>query len=192
MGEISGEKKGIAELLEKIPPEKRWAITAKILTGFIVMRGSNIMAPILGKGEGIISPLWGWEKFDEINTKIFGEGGKKMLQMVKERFNIPVEDAIGAYTLYIVAVTIQQATEFITELIEAAPERVVFRRTKCAWYERYQDFGLDPELRVCPTGHQAWGEEGFKSINPHLKFTLTKTMPRGDPYCEVVIEFKEA
>ena len=179
------------ELLEKIPAEKRWALTAKILTGLSTLRDLKAVMPLLGKGEGIIAPVMGYEKYLEINTKIYTEGGKKMFQMVKERFNIPVEDAIGAYTLYIVAAILQNGPEFIAELIEAAPERVVFRRTKCAWYERYVDLGLDPELRVCPTGHQAWGEEGFKSINPHLKFTLTKAMPRGDPYCEAVIEFRE-
>ena len=55
------------ELLEKIPVEKRWSITAKTLWRFIVLRGDKIIAPLLGMGKGIISPLWSKEKWYEIN-----------------------------------------------------------------------------------------------------------------------------
>jgi len=34
-------------------------------------------------------------------------------------------------------------------------------------------------------------EEGLKAINPKFTYKFTKVMPRGGPYCEVVIEFKE-
>ena len=53
MGETS------KELLEKIPPEKCWAITAKILTTFAVLRGEKRVSTEMGTGEGIISPLLG-------------------------------------------------------------------------------------------------------------------------------------
>ena len=49
------------ELLEKIPAEKRWAITAKILTGFQVLRGEISVAPLLGIGEGVFAPVMGAE-----------------------------------------------------------------------------------------------------------------------------------
>ena len=57
MAELSEKKKGITELLEKIPAEKRWEITVKILTSLIVMRGDKIIAPLLGTAKDIISPL---------------------------------------------------------------------------------------------------------------------------------------
>jgi hypothetical protein len=49
MAELSEKKKGIEELLEKIPPEKCWAITAKILFTLTVLRGEKFLIPILGK-----------------------------------------------------------------------------------------------------------------------------------------------
>ena len=57
MAELSEKKKGITELLEKIPAEKRWEITVKILTSLTVMRGDKIIAPLLGTAKDIISPL---------------------------------------------------------------------------------------------------------------------------------------
>jgi hypothetical protein len=50
------------ELLNKIPFEKRWEINAKVMSTLFVIRGEKIVAPALGKGEGIISHIWGAEK----------------------------------------------------------------------------------------------------------------------------------
>lgn len=178
------------ELLDKIPTEKRWLITAKILITFALLRGVKTVMPLLGKGEGIISPIWGWEKWGEINQKIFGNGGRRLYPMIKEMFNISVEDAVGAAKLHIVATTLLQGPEFTPEIVEATPERVVSRTTKCSWMERYKEFEVDPEDIVCVAGHQTWGEEGLKAIDPKLTWKVTKAMPWGDPYCEHVIEFE--
>jgi len=179
----------MAELLEKIPAEKRWSITAKALTRLIALR-IHKAAHLLGIGEGIISPIWGWEKYEEINTKIWAEGGKKFWPIVKEMFNIPVEDAIGAVKLRIVATTLTNGPELQYEIVESTPKRTVIRFTQCAYCVRYKEFGINPELSACPEGHQANAEEGLKAINPKLSNKLTKAIPRGDPYCEEIFEFK--
>jgi hypothetical protein len=114
-----------------------------------------------------------------------------MFPWIKEMFNISVEDAIGAAKLVLVAGRSLQGPELESEIIEATPERAVTRVTKCAWWERNKENGLTPVLMICPAGHQAWGEEGLKAVNPKLTYKLTKTMPWGDPYCEEIIEFKE-
>ena len=179
------------ELLKKIPPEKCWAITAKILTTFALLRGVKIVLPLLGTGEGIISPVWGWEKWYEINEKIWTEGGKKVFPKVKEAFNIPVEDAIGADNLESVVGILFTGPEFKCEYVEKNPKRVIFRMTKCAWMERYKELEVDPELRVCYSGCPGLFREGLKAVNPKITRKATKFMPRGDPYCEGIIEFKE-
>jgi hypothetical protein len=38
------------ELLERIPPEKRWAITAKFLIGCTVLIGPKTVVHLLGEG----------------------------------------------------------------------------------------------------------------------------------------------
>ena len=61
----------MAELLETIPVEKRWEITAKTLLRILALQGEKIVAPELGKEEEIIAPVLGAQKWIEINMKIF-------------------------------------------------------------------------------------------------------------------------
>ena len=87
------------ELLEKIPADKCWTLTAKYLTTFLVLRGEKVIAPELGKDDGIIAPILGAEKWMEIHEKLRAETGRLMMPMVKETFNIPVKDAVEAAKL---------------------------------------------------------------------------------------------
>ncbi len=182
------------ELLEKIPPEKCWEITRDILVKFIVLRGDKIIAPVLGLSEGIIAPVLGAEKWDEINDKVYGEGGKQLYTWVKKTFNIPVEDAIGAFKLVYVVESLLSAGPFTSEdyeIVEATPERVVFRWHNCCWWEAYEEFGVHSEHRACDAADQKHQEEGLKAVNPKATYKLTKTRQEGYPYCELIIEFKE-
>lgn len=123
------------ELLEKIPAEKRWAMTAKVLTGFNLLRIALIRS-LMGKGEGIFAPVMGWEKYEEISTKTWGEGGKRIFPWFKETFNIPVEDAIGAAKLYIVTCFLTAGPEDKFEMAEETPERacfIVLGARGCKW-----------------------------------------------------------
>ncbi len=56
-------------LLNKIPVETCWAITAKALWR-LIMRGGRHFAPDLGIGEGAVALGLGKEKYDEINQKL--------------------------------------------------------------------------------------------------------------------------
>ncbi len=181
----------VEELLKKIPAERCWDITGKTLTNMVVLRGDKMMPSLLSIGEGIIAPVLGLEKYLEINTKIWGDSGKITFPLFKDMFGIPVEDAVGAIKLATVVAQLLQGPEFESEIVEATPERAVWRIHKCAWWERYKENEVKPEFVPCVNAHQAWGEEGVKAISPKLTYTLLKAMPRGDPYCEAVIEFKE-
>ena len=66
-----------------------------------------LLMPLLGKGEGFISPVMGLDKFQEIIDKSLAETGKRYYPWVKQTFNISVEDAIGAVKFVIVAGTLQ-------------------------------------------------------------------------------------
>jgi hypothetical protein len=179
------------ELLEQIPPEKRWAITAQILARFIFLRGDKLIAPQLGVGKDIISPLWSKEKWFEIQEKVLPESATGMMQ-TKKMFNIPVDDAIGAAKLVIVGATLLYGPEQKWwEIIEENPERVVLRAPKCFGWELYNEYEVEPELRTCYSLEQLVWPVALKSINPKLTYTLTKSVAWGDPYCEAVIEFKE-
>jgi len=45
------------DLLEKIPVETCWGITAQNLIRLSVLRGSMTMPTVLGKEEGVLSPV---------------------------------------------------------------------------------------------------------------------------------------
>jgi hypothetical protein len=184
------------ELLKKIPPEICWAITAKALTGLVVLRLMKAR-PLLGMEKGIIAPVRAWEKFLEINAKIWGESGRKFLPWVEQMFNMPVDDVIGTAKLRSVAATLVIGPELKYEFVEETRDRIVIKTPICTWMERLKELIENPEyihipdLSSCAAGCQAWNEEGLKAIDPKLNFKLTKAMPRGDPYCEIVIEFQE-
>ena len=183
----------MAELLETIPLETCWAITAETLTRFVVSRILKTSTPFLGKDDGIFSLLSGWDKETEIKGKIYAEAGRKMFPFIKEMFNIPVENAVDVVKLFIVVGKLLEGPEMEMEIVEATPERAVLRTSKCPFWERYEEKEATeyPELIPCGIGHEAFQGEGFNAINPKITHKLTKAMPRGDPYCEDVFEFKE-
>jgi hypothetical protein len=186
MGEAS------KELLEKIPAEKCWEMSAQTLTRFHVLRGVKTMPAIMGKEEGIFAPVWGWERWKEIATKIIVDGAKRFFPRVKEMFNISVKDADGAARLFKVASTLMFGPKCEIEIVESTPERAIIRWTKCPWWERYNEFNVDSEFRIsCYGGHQAVGKEGLKVINPKITFKQSKSLAREDLYCEDIIEFEE-
>ena len=179
------------ELLEKIPSERRWEITSKILTSLIVMRGEKIIAPSLGKGEGIISHIWGAERWVDINEKIFGDGGAFLFPMFRDMFNIQVENAVDAAKFNYVTASLQSGPEWEFEYPGVTRKRAALKVTKCPWWERYTEYEVRPEFIPClPTCEVEIGE-GLKAVNPKITHELTKARPRGDSYCEWVYELKE-
>jgi hypothetical protein len=181
------------ELLEKIPPEKRWAITAKTLWRFIVLQGDKIIAPALGKGEDIIAPVLGMEKWAEINEKIFADGGKMFYPWVAETLNIPVENEVNEFVTKLnkVVLKFMMGPEEEYEIIKASRERAVTKKYKCMVWERYEEFEVAPELRPCDVSEEIYLNEGLKAINLKVTCKITKTRPRGDPDCEFIWELKE-
>ena len=149
------------------------------------------MVPLLGKDEGIFAPVWGWEKFREICIKVIGDSIKNMVLKVKELFNIPVEDAIGATNASIVAGTLHTGPDREDIYVEKTPERVVWRLPNCPWREIYKEYGIRPELTLCAPVCEVSFDKGLKEINPKLSCKLTKSVQNRDPYCDFVIEFKE-
>jgi len=149
------------------------------------------MPHVLGKEEGFILPVRGWEKWLEILHKILEDGAGKFYPWVKEKLDIPVKDAIGAAKLETAVAKLWCGPEQENEYPEATPERVILRVTKCAWWERYNVLKLDPELRGGCDTCKVWCEEGLKAVNPKITRKYTKTIQRGDPYCKAIIEFKE-
>ncbi|WP_287588501.1 L-2-amino-thiazoline-4-carboxylic acid hydrolase [Candidatus Borrarchaeum sp.] len=178
--------------MEKIPPEKRWAITAKILETFALLRGEKRVATEMGKGEGIISPVLGAERFQELTNKAWGEeGGMRLYPLFKEMFNIPVDDAIGAAKIVSVVASLAFGDEWEREIVQKSKDKTIVRTTKCPWMNRWKEQEVNHEVMSCYPVHETWVQGGLKAINPKITHKLTKAMPKGDPYCEDIYEFKD-
>ena len=119
------------ELLKQIPPERCWAITAKIFTSLHVIQGEKNTAPIIGKGESIIAPVKGAETWTEINVKIFGGFFKWWWPRIQEMFNIPVENAVDIVKFAKLTAQLQSGPEWEFEYPEVTRERTVIRVNKC-------------------------------------------------------------
>ena len=191
MAELSEKKKGIEDLLEKIPPKRRWEITAHALLRFSVWRGSKWMPTLLGKEEGIFSPVRGWEKWNEILTKVMGDLAKRFYTQIKETFNVPVEDAIEVGELSNECAILQMGPEYEYEVLEASSKRFVGRTTKCAWNEMFNELEVPQGLRGGCVVCTIWVGEGIKAVNSKVTAKRIKSIYEGDPYCEWVTEYKE-
>lgn len=178
-------------LLEQIPTEMLWAVSAKLQIKFSILRGTKTEMPHLGKDEGIIAPVWGLEKFEEIATKLLIESNKRFIPWVKDTFKLPAENALDVAKLCMFIAWLDSGPGQMFEFAEKTKERVLLRTTKCYWWEIYKDLGVDPGLVTCPTWCPALWEAGIKAVNPKIIYKFTKFMPRGDPYCEEIFELKE-
>jgi hypothetical protein len=169
------------EIVEKIPSETCWLITAQSYTAGTVAEHQTL-CELLGK-----------EKFQEMNDHAWAEGGKMAYPQIQQSFKIAADDCIGASNLVgVVALLVAGGPEYEWGPVgEETPERVVYRITKCPWMERYKEQNVKPEFRMCPSGHEKFVNAGLEAVNSPVVQKLTKFMPRGDPYCEVIYELKK-
>lgn len=165
----------MADLIEKVPAEKRWEIATKGLTGAYVACASAL--------QGAVSEA----QYDQFSKMLWYQGGKTLKELV-DTVGLPVGNAREIEEALEISARTSMGPEFEFEVVEASEDRCVARLTKCAWHERWKEMGLAKDL--CGTGHQSWGDAAVESVNPDFAYTLVKSMLRGDPYCEFVIERK--
>jgi hypothetical protein len=162
--------------IEKIPPETRWQIATKGLTGAF-MACANALRLAVDEA-----------KYNEVIAELWFQAGKSVKELV-DAFGVPVGDARQINEAMTLAGQVGMGPELEVEFAEATQDRCIGRVSKCPWYERSKELGIDG--RFCRVGHQRWGDGIIESTNPDFAFNITKTMPAGDPYCEVIIERKK-
>ena len=168
----------ITKIVERIPERVRWEIAARAFTG-IASVYNKILLDILGK-----------EKFYEMLEAIWSENGRNFIPAIKEAFRMPAENAVDAMNMVVAASILSMGPEFEMRVIERSAKRAVARTFKCPWLERYREMGVAGSID-CVYGDLAFCREGLKAINPKFSVRITKAMPRGDPYCEHVVELLE-
>jgi len=166
----------MAEAVERVPAETRWAIATQALTGAVVAT-ANVLLDVVGQ-----------ERFNEIWKQIWAGSGKASKQ-VTDVLGLAGDDAKSvAETIQLVA-TVAMGPEFKLETVEATAEKAVVRCTGCPWWNRFKELGISEGF--CPVADLAYCDALAKSLNPKVTVSLPKAMPRGDPYCEWVYELQE-
>lgn len=166
----------MTEPIEKIPAEVRWQIAGKGLTG-ACMAVANSLRQAVGE-----------EKYNEVMRALWYQAGKGVKEFI-EAFGLPVRDARQIEEAAQLAALASMGAEFKFEVVEASQDRCVERVSKCPWYERAKEQGIGFDL--CTFGHGSWGEGIVESANPDFTYRISKSMPRGAPHCEVIIERKK-
>lgn len=166
----------MSDAIEKVPAEARWQIAAKGLTGAIMFLGNALRQEV------------GEEKFNAVARALWYQAGKDLKEFVAA-FGLPVEGAMRIEEAGEMAVLTSMGPEFKFEVVEAGQDRCVARYSRCPWYERHKEQGIGIDL--CTFGHGCWGEGFVESVNPDFSYRVSKSMPRGAPYCEVIIERKK-
>lgn len=164
----------MVETIDKVPAEARWQMATKGLTGAVAAYSNTIREAI------------GDDQYLQFSTGVWGKAGEGAKQFA-ESFgfsanNAPeLADLTEAFALSILG------PEFKTENVESNKDRAVVKLTMCPWHERAKEMGVTP---LCEEGHLKWGEGALKSLNPDFTYGITKSIARGDSYCEIVIERK--
>lgn len=166
----------MAEPIEKIPAEVRWQITSKGLSGAVMALGNALKEAV---SEG---------KYHEVVQVLWYQAGKSMKDFI-DAFGLPVGDARQIEEATRLASIVSMGPEFEYEVIEAGQDRCVARISKCPWNERRNEQGIG--FDICTQGHGSWGEGLVESANPDFTYRVSESMPRGAPYCEVIIERKK-
>ncbi len=165
----------MADKVEKVPAETRWAIAAQSLTGATMATQKALLDAV------------GQEKYNEIVEQNWDAAGKASKQ-IADALGLAASDAKAAAETVDVVATVAMGPEFKLETVEATAERAVVRTTECPWWNRAKEFGLSDDFCAADP---AWHNGLVKSFNPKLSVTLTKAMMRGDPYCEWVYELQK-
>ena len=165
----------MANKIDQIAAEERWKIASNSLTAAVTAYGEVLKGAI------------GDDKFFEFLKSLYSQAGASAKQFA-ESLSISVENAEGIAEALLTFALATMGPDFEFEDVEVSEDKCVGRTTKCPWYDRYKEQGVSE--MTCNVGHQAWGEGVIGNLNSNYSFTLTKSIPTGDEYCEYVIERK--
>lgn len=158
----------MGELPKGWTPERAWKATGKA-------RGRY-----MGELERLVYQQWGEEGLKVIG-QVWADGADRTFLQGMQSFGIPGNDA-AAYARFFV--TANSLLGYDMELVEATPQRAVFRYHTCHVFP-----GPDKvNETLCRQAHFRFEERACQLLNPRLKTRITKLQTAGDPYCEMVVE----
>lgn len=165
----------MAGAIDKIPEKMRWEIATKGLSGAYTAIANELKEAV------------GESKYNEFNGPLWYQAGKGVKDLA-DSLGLKAETPEDMATIFELATVASMGPDFKWEIVESSEERCVTKNVKCPWHDRFKELGISFDF--CGSGHQRYGEGLCDSLNPNFTATLTKSMVRGDAYCETIIERK--
>lgn len=110
-------------------------------------------------------------------------GAKYARTQIKAR-NIKGKDARAAGAVYN---NLLRELEIEHSIIEDTNKRFVVQTRGCPFLDEWRKEEAD-ESKLCESFGKSFVRGICKSVNPRLRYSVTKMMSKGDPYCEERIE----
>ena len=161
--------------IDKIPERMRWEIATKGLTGAYTAIAVALKDAV------------GENKYNEFNGPLWYQAGKGVKELA-DTLGLNTKTADDIAIVFELATVVSMGPEFNWEIVESSEDKCVMRNAKCPWHERFKELNLS--FDYCGSGHQKWCQGACDSLNPNFTATLSKSMVRGDAYCETIIERK--
>jgi hypothetical protein len=166
----------MAETVEKVPAETRWAIATQGLTGAIVVAAKALLDEL------------GQERYNQVWGQIWSQLGTASKQ-IADALGVTGDDAKSIAETGMFVTTVSMGPEVKVGTVEATSKKAVLRNTECPYWNRMKELGISDD--ICSVADPAYFNGFCKSLNPNVTVTLIKSMPQGDPHCEWVYELKE-
>ena len=160
---------------EKVPAETRWTIATQAMTG-VTIAHMKALLDILGE-----------ERFYEMEKQIWMEMGKG-IKHIAEVFELTGDDAKSVQLIFHFISVVAMGPEMKIEFFELTPERAVTRATECPYWNRQKELGI---MLDCPVLDESYTRSIANIFNPRLTDCVTKALPRGDSYCEFLMELQK-
>ena len=130
----------------------------------------------------------GMERTLALQAKAMESMGVAQGQMLKEQTGIEQADA---QTVYAVLSQMLDGIGFITEVLEAGPQRIAFKAGQCPIFEAAQVVGFDRATveAICRSGGICFMDAVTRQLNPNLCYRLHAFRSSADDACveEIVV-----
>ena len=165
------------------PVELRWKIAAQSASALLLTH-EKIYKEILGQDYKKIQPL-----VDTINYISWIQDGKNA-SALSRYLGLPVKTAEEINKAHELISVILYGPEIEYKVVDTATNHVKSQISSCPFLNRAKELNLESEslFENCNAYHKTF----VKNLNPKYRKRFTKSMCKGDEYCETLTELKNS
>ncbi|KCZ70631.1 hypothetical protein ANME2D_02652 [Candidatus Methanoperedens nitroreducens] len=127
----------------------------------------------------------GEEALEAISKAQYELGIKYAAAQIKAQ-GLKGKDASAAGAIYI---NLLQELSVVHSIIENTNNSFIVRTKGCPFFHEWKTAGVDP-LKLCESFGNSFMQGLCEGVNPGLRYSITRSMSGGSPYCEKRIDLK--